>query len=160
MRNTWISQEDGSQKTLICKFCEKFDGIRTTATALEGQWAGGDEDIDPKWVPVCDKHRAEWHVNHGYMDGHGDEEWHEPIPAESRLPTVLLGDPNGDGFFGRDATAFMERFTKGEYDRMAAGAPEGVQVQAWEDLDPNERRALKQELLPLVTTVLRLYEES
>jgi len=90
MRSGWVSQEDGQVKTLVCKFCEKFDQVEVPAVALEGQWEGGDEDLDPHWVPVCAKHQEGWHSNHGSDPADPSRDFNWPIPVESRLPTITI----------------------------------------------------------------------
>jgi hypothetical protein len=62
---------------ILCHFCDHNRGEDVPAVAIAGQWDGGDEGIDPKWMPVCAMH----------LDG-----WWEQSDADGdpRLPTFTL----------------------------------------------------------------------
>ncbi len=45
---------------ILCHFCNHNLGEDVPAVAIAGQWDGGDEGIDPKWMPVCEAHLDGW----------------------------------------------------------------------------------------------------
>lgn len=94
----YLSNETHEPVVIECRFCGRNDEIQgrqsrhIPATHLAGQWEGGDEDIEPRWVPVCEKHLAGWFTEECVIpqpDGSyapGTQE----IPTEYRLPTFSL----------------------------------------------------------------------
>ena len=87
----YLSQDTGELVTIECRFCRKFDDKHQPAIRLEGQWQGGDEDVDPHWVPVCEGHATDWHVTHkSGPSADALDDWMEIIPEPSRLPSFSL----------------------------------------------------------------------
>lgn len=86
---TFISQDTDQPTPIICRFCdtelgERFHAkpTRVAAVHLRGQWAGGDLDVDPQWVPVCWEHDHVWDQ---------DEDWEGGVfPEQYRLPKFDL----------------------------------------------------------------------
>ena len=77
----YVSEETGETVEIECRFCRMFDETHTAATHLAGQWGGGDIDEDPRWVPVCPEHLADWFR---------DDDTDHTIPEASRLPVLEL----------------------------------------------------------------------
>lgn len=84
---SYISEETGQPVVIECRFCRLLNGKHTPATHVAGQWEGGDNDVDPRWVPVCDDHLKGWH-----RAPCNEQQGHEGclIPPESRLPVFDL----------------------------------------------------------------------
>jgi hypothetical protein len=83
---SYISQETDLPVTIQCRYAERPSmgcSTDTTAVALQGQWQGGDNDIDPVWVPVCKSHDVRWDVD--YDTG-------KTMPEHYRLPRFTLPD--------------------------------------------------------------------
>lgn len=76
---TYISQETDEVVTIMCRYAQRAMGCGAdaTAVALRGQWAGGDPDVDPTWVPVCQHHDDTWDID--YDTG-------ETTPKKYQLP--------------------------------------------------------------------------
>ena len=83
---TYVSEETLKPVVIECRFCRKFDEKHVPAVAVAGQWQGGDNDVDPHWVPVCAEHLARWHDEEHWDGG--------VVPVQHRLPVLPLA-PSG-----------------------------------------------------------------
>lgn len=83
--SSYVSEDTGLPVIIMCRFDEPQGKPLRPAVALQGQWQGGDQDIEPHWVPVCAEHDALWHV---------DYDTDETMPGKYRLPRfALVPDP-------------------------------------------------------------------
>lgn len=108
---TYTSWETEKVMTIRCRYADRPemgcpDGAAAVAVALRGQWQGGDCDVDPIWVPVCEHHDQKWDTNY-------DTE--ELTPERYRLPRFALADdkpvpPPAEGhrYFIRQRTTAIE----------------------------------------------------
>lgn len=78
----YVSEETDLPVTITCRFVEIGCIPGAPAVALRGQWAGGDVDRNPQWVPVCSFHDKHWD------DIEGDPE--RRLPEKYRLPRFVL----------------------------------------------------------------------
>lgn len=82
---TYVSEETNQPLTITCRFYQRpgHSGCSPdpTAVALRGQWAGGDPDVDPQWIPVCAGHDERWAA---------DPDTGQVMPPQYRLPRFAL----------------------------------------------------------------------
>ena len=76
------SEETDRFVVIECYPCRVNDNHHRPATVLASQWQGGTSDMDPRWVPACDEHFADWFKESDWSDG--------TIPPEYRLPHFTL----------------------------------------------------------------------